>query len=212
MAMRQINIMNNTVVYRHIKPCGEVFYVGIGCEQRPYDKRPRNQFWARIVNKYRYEVEVVATGLSWEMACELEELMILEYGRIDLGTGTLVNMTAGGDGTKGRVCTTETRQKLSAVSKGKPKSEEHRQKISAAKIGENNPMYGKKLSEETKQKMSAASKGKPSEKRKLTFEQAEEIRQRYKNEKITYDKLAQEYGVVRSVIWSIINNETYTKP
>ena len=203
--------MNDTVVYRHIKPCEEVFYVGIGTPDRPYDRHHRNQFWHHVVKKYPdYKVDVVATGLSWEMACELEELMILEYGRRDLGTGTLVNLTNGGDGSKGVVRSEETRQKISAAKKGenapwygKKLSKEHRQKISAAK---------QNISQETRQKMSAAKKGKPSEKRKLTFEQAQEIRHRYKTEKITYHKLALEYGVSNVTISNIIKNKTYTKP
>ena len=150
---------NNTVVYRHIKPCGEVFYVGIGTPKRPYNRRPRNQFWANVVKKYPdYKVDVVAAGLSWEMACELEELMILEYGRRDLGTGTLVNMTAGGEGTKGFVHSEETRRKISIASLNM--SEETRQKLSAAKKGKKSPNYGKKHSKETRQKISAAHKGK----------------------------------------------------
>ena len=205
--------MNDTLVYRHIKPCGEVFYVGIGNEQRPYNKSDRNQFWHNVVKKYPdYKVEVVATGLSWEMACELEELMILEHGRRDLGTGTLVNMTAGGDGVKGLVVTEEARQKMSAAKIGKKHSEKTRQKMSAARKGEKAPWYGKKLSEKTKQKISAALKGNIAANRKFTFEQAQEIRHRYKTEKTSYRKLAVEYGVNFVAISNIINNKTYTEP
>jgi len=36
------------VVYRHLKPCGEVFYIGIGNDKdRAYSKRGRNKFWKR---------------------------------------------------------------------------------------------------------------------------------------------------------------------
>lgn len=226
---------NNTIVYRHKKPCGEVFYVGIGCEKRPYIKSNRSEWWHNVVNKWGYEVEVVATGLNWEQACDLEELMILEYGRRDLATGTLVNMTAGGEGAKGRIPSKETRQKISATHKGKKLSTETRQKISDAGKGENNHNYGKKFSAEHRQKMSAAlkgvnapwygkkhsaetrqkisdtNKGKLAPNRKLTFEQAEEIRQRYKTEKTSYNKLGQEYGVSGGTIYRIIHNKIYVK-
>lgn len=211
--------MHDTVVYRHLKPCGEVFYVGIGNEQRPYVKVNRNQFWHNVVNKYVYEVEVVATGLSWEDACELEELMILAYGRRDLGTGTLVNMTSGGDGVKGLIHSEETRQKMSAAKSGenhpmygKKFSTEHRQKLSAAKSGENNHNYGKKHSAEHRQKLSAAQMGIPSPARKLTFKQAEEIRHRYQTEKTTQQKLSAEYSVSHMTISRIIRNQSYTTP
>lgn len=201
---------NNTVVYRHRKPCGEVFYVGIGNKKRPYLKSDRNKFWARVVKKYGYEVEVVATCLSWQAACDLEVLMILAYGRRDLGTGTLVNLTAGGDGAKGLVHSEETRQKMSAALSGenspwygKKLSKEHRQKLSAA---------AQNMSQETRQKMSAAHMGNIPPNRKLTFAQAEEIRHRYKTEKTSHQKLGQEYSVGKSTISRIIRNERYVTP
>ena len=52
----------------------------------------------------------------------------------------------------------ETKQKMSKVRKGKPKSDEHRKHMSVALKGQNNPMYGKKHSDETKHKMSEVAK------------------------------------------------------
>ena len=43
--------------------------------------------------------------------------------------------------------------------KGKPKSDETRRKLGESKKGENNPMYGKHLSEEHKNKLSEINKG-----------------------------------------------------
>jgi hypothetical protein len=52
-------------------------------------------------------------------------------------------------------------------------------------------------------------------KRKLTFEQAEEIREKFTKmdggKLVRYDTLAFEYNVSQSVIWSIIKNKTYTE-
>lgn len=96
-------------------------------------------------------------------------------------------------------------------------SKEARQKMSAANRGEKHNMYGKKHSAETRQKISAAKKGenshnygKPALNRKLTFTQAEEIRHRYKTEKISTRKLAAEYDVSCGTICNIINNKLYT--
>lgn len=54
----------------------------------------------------------------------------------------------------------ETKQKMSAVQKGKPKSKEHIEKSVAARAGKfsgvNNPFYGKKHSDETRARMKAA--------------------------------------------------------
>ena len=90
-----------TVVYRHrTLDTNEVFYVGIGSIKRPYKKYGRNNFWKNIVNKHGYYVEIIQENLDWDSACELEEFLIKLYGRKDLGTGCLVNMTNGGDGLK----------------------------------------------------------------------------------------------------------------
>ena len=48
-------------------------------------------------------------------------------------------------------------------------------------------------------------------KRKLTFEQAEEIRTIYANGNIFQKELAKRFGVSRGIIAMIINNNTYTE-
>ena len=90
------------VLYRHIKPNGEVFYIGISNSNRnrAYQKGEyeRNSFWHKIVKKYpNYEVQIISKNLSKELAFELEIILIAYYGRRDLGTGTLVNLTNGGE-------------------------------------------------------------------------------------------------------------------
>ena len=102
------------VIYRHIRlDNNEVFYVGIGKnENRAYDTR-RSNIWKSITNKTDYEVQVLKSDLIWEDACELEKILISYYGRRDLGLGTLVNMTDGGDGTIGFTPTDEMNKKRS---------------------------------------------------------------------------------------------------
>jgi len=89
-------------VYRHIRlDKNHVFYVGIGSDDsydRAYSKDSRNQHWYNVVNKSQYEVEIMLDDISWEQACEKEVEFIKLYGRKDLNEGTLVNMTAGGEG------------------------------------------------------------------------------------------------------------------
>ena len=108
-------INNMACIYRHIRlDTNEVFYIGIGkSSDRAYDKRYRNNYWNNIVNKTEYEVQVLKKGLSWEDACELEKVLILYYGRKDLGTGILVNMTDGGEGKCNYVASDSFRSKCS---------------------------------------------------------------------------------------------------
>lgn len=130
------------VVYRHWRlDKNEVFYVGIGKEEsRAFDFIRRNKVWKGIKRRTDVDVEIVARDLSWELACELEKLMIQEYGRIDLGTGCLVNMTDGGEGSFGIKQSQETIDKRANSNRGKKRTDETRTKISKA-------LTGKKLSE-----------------------------------------------------------------
>lgn len=87
------------IVYRHRKKDTlEVFYIGItNCKSRPFLKKRRSDFWKKIENKHGRIVEILFDNISKEYACELESFLIKLYGRRDLGTGSLVNMTTGGD-------------------------------------------------------------------------------------------------------------------
>ena len=140
------------ILYQHTKPNGEIFYIGIGkCEKRAYNKFNRNRHWKNIVNKYGYVVEVLYNNLTIKEAKQLEVYLIKYYGRKDLKTGILCNMTDGGEGTYGRITSKESNTKRSESMKGRMFSEEHKLKLSLVR-------KGTFLSEETKLKMSKSSK------------------------------------------------------
>jgi len=110
----------NYYLYRHIRlDKNEVFYVGIGNSKRAYSKYSRNPYWHNIVDKTEYEIQVLKKDLSWEDACELEKILINYYGRKDLNTGYLTNMTNGGDGTVGFVFSNESKNKLRLIRKNR---------------------------------------------------------------------------------------------
>ena len=141
------NIKNKQIiVYRHRRLDNyEVFYVGIASTlYRPYNKTSRNKFWKNIVSKTNYNVEIIATVEDWKTACELEEFLIQEYGRRDLKTGTLVNMTDGGDGRYGSIISESTKLKMSQVKLGIKKDKEIGFKISISKKGRKHSLEGKK--------------------------------------------------------------------
>lgn len=86
-------------VYTHSKPNGEIFYVGIGVvKKRAYSKHGRNQHWHNTVKKYGYEVKILINDADYETAKQCESYLIKYYGRKDLGLGSLVNFTDGGEG------------------------------------------------------------------------------------------------------------------
>jgi group I intron endonuclease len=146
--------IKDTVLYIHTrKSDGGIFYVGIGDEKRPYQKRSRNKYWRNTVKVHGgFNVTILKTGMTWEEACDLEIKMISFYGRKNPdhknpNYGCLVNMTDGGDGSKGCIPSEETKQK-------------RRESMTGKMVGENHPMFGKTPSEETRQKQRESMTGK----------------------------------------------------
>lgn len=88
------------VVYLHKKAdTNEVFYVGIGASRdRAYVTRGRNPEWHLIQKKHGHTVEIIHEGIAMESARDIERNLIAKYGRLDKGTGVLVNKSKGGDG------------------------------------------------------------------------------------------------------------------
>jgi hypothetical protein len=70
-----------------------------------------------VVAKTNYDIELVCEDISWKEACEQEITLIKHYGRSDLGLGSLVNMTDGGDGAFNP--SIEVREKLRQAKMGK---------------------------------------------------------------------------------------------
>lgn len=153
----------NTVVYQWLREDGTPYYIGIGNPRRPYIGR---RSCGRPPSRDR--IVILHENLEWEEACRIERDLIAFYGRKDLGTGILRNLTDGGEGFSN--LSEETREKMSKALSGKSHSKETKEKISKSlsgennpnfgKFGENHPSYGKSLSEETRQKISRKHKGK----------------------------------------------------
>lgn len=100
--------------YMHCKPDGMPFYVGKGDETRVSSKkRHHNRHHKNILSKYGEENILVG-----KLECSREDIAFdLERGLIKrlrkMGI-PIVNLTDGGDGTKGAVRSPETRAKMAA--------------------------------------------------------------------------------------------------
>jgi hypothetical protein len=130
-------------VYRHIRlDKNEPFYIGIGNDmtnKRAKEKARRSNLWKKIIAKSDYEVEILFDDITYDEA-KLKEIEFIElYGRIDLGNGTLANLTNGGDGTINP--SQETRDKISKVNKGRKNSEALMELLINRK-GQKNPAFG----------------------------------------------------------------------
>jgi len=165
--------------YLWLREDGTPYYVGKGCLNRAW-RRSSPPPGRVLVQEHPSERDAFVA----------EIFFIAYYGRKDLGTGCLMNMTDGGDGTsnpsveirarmsaakkgkpsphKGRRHTAEARANMSFAHKGKPSSQkgstrsvESRAKMSVAHKGLPSGGKGREVSLETRAKLSAANKGKP---------------------------------------------------
>jgi len=163
------------------RPNGIPFYVGKGTckggriEEHRSDaiaNRGSNRYRINIIRKIRREggqvdYEIVSFFNDESCAFDKERELISFYGRINNGTGILVNMTDGGEGVSGRIVSKETRKKISDANKGKivwiqgkHHSEETKKKMSEKHKGRKSPLKGRPRTEETKKKISESNKGK----------------------------------------------------
>lgn len=145
-------------VYQHRrKDTNLIFYIGIAKNsnkkyKRAYSTKKRNIIWNSIVSRFDYSVEIIEDNLTWEEACEKEKFWISFYGRIDLKTGTLANLTSGAEGLHN--ASDITRDKLRSRMLGSKLSEETKLKMSKSRKGHI-------VTEETRKKISVANTGKP---------------------------------------------------
>jgi len=122
-------------LYRHIRLDTNVpFYIGIGryinkqyrtCNsqyRRAFSKRNRNQYWQNIINVTDFRTEIILESNNLEYIKSKEIEFIDLYGRSNLNKGTLCNLTNGGDGGAGYICSFATKQKMKVNSAFKNKT------------------------------------------------------------------------------------------
>ena len=158
--------------YAYLREDKTPYYIGKGKGNRAYKKHRKGIG----VPKDKSRIIFLKQNLTEEEAFRHEIYMIAVFGRKDLGTGILHNLTDGGDGASGYVFSEETKRKQSEAHKGnttwlgKTHSEESKRKMSDTRKGkthseetkrkQSEAKKGKTFSEESKRKMSEAQKGK----------------------------------------------------
>jgi hypothetical protein len=149
--------MNIYYVYAYIRQNNNTpYYIGKGKSSRAF--APHGKI---AVPKNKSKIVFLETNLSEVGAFALERRYIRWYGRKDLGTGILRNMSDGGDGGgSGRIYKPNKQrdikisEKLKGIERG-PMSPDHKIKISN---GRKNGKQRKELTEQHKANISAAHK------------------------------------------------------
>jgi hypothetical protein len=89
--------MQNYYVYQYVREDGTPYYIGKGRNRRAWEPHKRaNGSDMRPKDKDR--IQILKENLSEQDAWDLEDELILKYGRQDLGTGILANLSNGGRG------------------------------------------------------------------------------------------------------------------
>lgn len=130
--------------YLWLREDGTPYYVGKGTRYRAFAEH-------RIA-KPPVDRILLEPHISEADAFESEKFLIAYYGRLDLGTGCLRNLTDGGEGCTGAklLFTTEHKERLSASAKVKKFSAQQRQRMRESRkkfLKENPDVVEKRVAE-----------------------------------------------------------------
>ena len=122
--------MKNYYVYEYLREDGTPYYIGKSKGNRAYlngRSIPKPPQFDRI--------HLIKENLTEEEAFALERNLIAKYGRKDLDTGILRNLTDGGEGVSGRITKLESIEKRVAKNTGKKRTLEQKKRMSLAQKG-----------------------------------------------------------------------------
>jgi hypothetical protein len=122
-------MLDTYYTYLYLRDDGTPYYVGKGKGRRV----------SRTVGRHRPPFDssrIILQEFSSEPdAIFAERFLISLYGRKDLSTGCLINMTDGGEGASGRTPTLQQRLKVSQSLVARPRPDAVRRKVSQSHMG-----------------------------------------------------------------------------
>jgi len=161
--LKEIPSENIYYVYGYYLEDDTPFYIGMGhgnrmvCHTWPSKRNERKTIFYNKLNKLinnciPYYYKKIYEDLSIEDAIKFEMELISEFGRKDLKTGILYNLTDGGEGHKNYKRSLETIEKVRQKNTGKVRTDEFKSRLSRLHTG-------KVVSDETRLKLSIIQKG-----------------------------------------------------
>jgi hypothetical protein len=121
--------MNKYYTYAYLREDGTPYYIGKGRGQRAYWRNSND----RIPAPQKNRILILKSNLTEESAFRHEIYMISLFGRKDLGTGILINLTDGGEGRSNM--SQECREKIRKINLNKEVSDITRKRMSDVRKG-----------------------------------------------------------------------------
>lgn len=151
-----------TYIYYDPSRANEPIYIGKGKANRAWDhintlhRQKKHPLKHRLLHMLTIGISPIIgiyAGLDEEFALLLEEELIQKFGRKDLGLGTLLNLTNGGEGISGCIRSEDTRRKIAIANIGKDRTHTSvsKEKISRSCLGRKDTV----LTREKKSRISA---------------------------------------------------------